>query len=80
MHYANDNDVFDTDPGHSNSKDALKVFGATLVGATIGYALDDTRFGRWFNTSPVIGAIFSLLKLAALFLALLYVYFVFKVW
>lgn len=86
MNPMGDNGIFN-DPNssygpshHSNASDFFKVFGATLIGAFIGASLDHTRFGRWFNTSRIIGTIFALIKLAVIFLIGLYVYFVIKVW
>lgn len=58
----------------------IKAAGATVAGVAVGSMLDHTRFGRWFNTSPVIGAIFSLIKLGIIGLVMFYVYCVIKVW
>ena len=52
----------------------------TMIGADVGAALDNTRFGRWFNTSRIIGLIFGIVKLGVLALVGLYIYFVIKVW
>lgn len=80
MNHLGDNDIFDNQPRHSNNYSFFKIFGATLIGAFIGSSLDNTKFGRWFNTSRIIGVIFALVKLAALFLIGLYIYFVIKIW
>jgi hypothetical protein len=80
MNPLGDNGIFDNQPHHSNAHDFFKTFGVTLAGAYIGSSLDNTRFGRWFNTSRIIGAIFTLVKIAVLSLIGLYVYFVIKVW
>lgn len=57
-----------------------KAAGAAFVGAVAGSMLDNTRFGRWFNTSRFIGFIWNLIKVGLVGLALFYVYCVIKVW
>jgi len=43
-------------------------FIATLIGAWIGWKLDQTAFGRWFNTNPVLNRIFTLLRVGLILL------------
>ena len=57
-----------------------KTFAAAFIGAMIGSMIDNTRFGYWFNTSKVVGFVFTLIKLAILALVLFYIYCVIKVW
>ncbi len=46
--------------------DAVSVAAATMVGAAIGTWMDNnTRFGRWVNTSPTADAIVAVLKRVA---------------
>lgn len=78
----NDNGIFD-DPGqpqHHHGSDFLKGFAAAFGGALLGSTLDNTRFGRWYNTSALIGFLGRLIALGGIFLVGLYIYFVIKVW
>lgn len=43
--------------------DMEKGFLAGFLGYTIGARLDNTRFGRWFNTNPAINLLYYLTKL-----------------
>lgn len=52
----NDNQV------RSNAGIFGTTFLATLVGGWIGWKLDQTAFGRWFNTNPTLNKIFYLLR------------------
>lgn len=45
-----------------------KVFAITLIGAWIGHKLDQTAFGRWFNTNPVLNTIFAMLRIGLILL------------
>lgn len=58
----------------------VKAASAAFIGAMLGSMLDNTRFGRWFNTSKFIDFIFRIIKVAILALILFYVYCVIKVW
>lgn len=53
---------------------------AFVVGATIGAWLDNTRFGIWFNNSPVVNFIYKIVKttfwLFVAYCAVLFIYFV----
>jgi hypothetical protein len=51
-------------------EDAVKVAGATLAGAYIGHKIDQTRFGVWFNTNPVINLIWNFIKLMGILFCL----------
>lgn len=57
-----------------------KAFGAAFIGALIGAHLNNTHFGRWFNTSKFIGFLFNAIKYAVIGLFVYYLYFVFIVW
>lgn len=46
-----------------------KTFVVTLIAAWIGHKLDQTAFGRWFNTNPVLNRIFHLLKVGLILMA-----------
>jgi len=80
MNPLGDNGIFDDQPHHSNLHDFARTATATMIGAAVGASLDNTRFGRWFNTSRIIGLIFDVVKLGVLALVGLYIYFVIKVW
>lgn len=46
--------------------DAVSVAAATMVGAAVGTWLDNnTKFGRWANTSPTADAIVAVFKRVA---------------
>lgn len=79
-----DNGIFDYQEPHSNGSDFLHAFEATLVGAAVGSALDNTRFGRWFNTSPSIGwigrKIVQTLIVGSVICVGIYMYCLIKVW
>ena len=86
MNPLGDNGIFD-DPSsgygpnqHSNTHAFVTSFGAALIGAAVGSSLDDTRFGRWVNTSALIGCVGGLLKTIVISLFGYYVYCVIKVW
>jgi hypothetical protein len=76
--------IDDQEPEHHNGADFARGFGASFGGAMLGSALDRTRFGRWFNTSPTVGVVYRFLARAAIlvviFLAGIYAYELFKVW
>lgn len=61
-------------------EDFVSTAAAAFTGAVIGSYLDNhTRFGRWVNNSPTADAIFALIKIVAIVVAvglfLLYGYF-----
>lgn len=61
----NDDDVFDQMAHHdSHFGDFAKTAGAAGVGYLLGRMLSQTRFGQWFEHSPVIGWILSIVLLA----------------
>jgi hypothetical protein len=69
-----DNNIFDQDlHPHSNLGDFARTAGATLAGAYIGHKLDQTRFGYWFNTNPVVTFFW---RLAGVAIGLFALYFV----
>lgn len=78
--YQDDNGLWDAPQPHSNSRDFWHSFGWAFAGAIAGSMLDNTRFGRWFNTSKVIGFCGQILKVAVLSAIGLYIYCVIKVW
>jgi uncharacterized membrane protein AbrB (regulator of aidB expression) len=74
-----DTNPFDQPQQHHGAT-FVKVFAASFIGAVIGASLDNTRFGRWFNTSKLIGLIFKLFGLYCVYLAGVFVYELIKVW
>lgn len=59
-----DKDTFDdmSKPAHS-SKEFLNPFIAAIIGGYIGHKLDNTRFGHWFNNSPIIEFVLDIFKI-----------------
>lgn len=43
--------------------DMEKGFLAGFLGYALGARLDNTRFGRWFNTNPVINLIYYIARI-----------------
>lgn len=77
-----DNGIFDDQEGthHDDGVAFVKGFAAAFSGALIGSRLDSTRFGRWYNTSPLIGLLGRLLALGGIILVGYYFYLVIKIW
>lgn len=65
---------------HHDAHSWISPMVAFIVGAAIGARLDNTRFGVWFNNSPIINAIYKIGKIAfwlfAAYCAVLFIYFV----
>jgi hypothetical protein len=78
--YQDDNGLWDIPEPHSNMHDFLKVAAITVAGAYVGSQLDNTRFGRWFNTSPLIGLLVKLLRAVIIGLIGYYIVCVIRVW
>lgn len=64
---------------HAES-DFAKGFTAVFVGSLLGASLNNTRFGRWFNTSKLVGFIFKAIFIYGIYLVLTFIYEVIKVW
>lgn len=59
----------------------LKTFTAAMIGGYIGHKIDQTRFGYWYNTNPVITWIYRtvlrILFIAAIVAVVYFFFFVF---
>lgn len=75
-----DTDPFNDMQHQHHYGDFARGFAAAFIGAVIGKMLDNTRFGRWFNTSRIVGIAFQLFLLYLIYLAGVYVYCLIKVW
>jgi hypothetical protein len=64
--------------------DFEKGFLAGFIGYWLGYKIDQTRFGIWFNNNPVIDFIWNVLvaalQLIVIGLAIYFVYLVIAGW
>jgi hypothetical protein len=79
--YQDDNGIFDTpEPHHSHARNFASTFLWTMAGVALGESMANTRFGRWFNTSRLVGWIFRLIGLFILYLIGDFIYEVIKVW
>jgi uncharacterized membrane protein AbrB (regulator of aidB expression) len=59
------NDPFEQMSHHESQFDNfIKPAGAALIGGFIGHMLSKTKFGQWFENSPVIGFIYFVILLA----------------
>jgi len=76
--YQDDNGLFDGPPDHQHT--FLDSAAWAFTGYVVGSKLDNTRFGRWFNTSKVVGFIGRMILGLCVFLAGVYVYVLIKVW
>ena len=77
MYHNNDNDI-------SDREIFIKSFMASFIGATLGSLLDNTKFGRWFNTSRVVGWILTkivqIFIVGAIMCGGIYIYELIKIW
>jgi hypothetical protein len=82
--YMGDNGVFDSSTNSSHRREFFHGFISAFTGTLIGAALDNTRFGRWFNTSPTIGWIYHKLRqvftIGVIIFVVIYIYELIKIW
>lgn len=59
------------DSSHGDNLRAFeRGFAEAFIGYAIGHYLDQTRFGRWFNTNPVVTAIVRLMQIGLILFAI----------
>jgi len=75
-----DNNPFDNMQSQHHGSEFVRIAAATFVGAWIGSRLDNTQFGRWFNTSKFIGLLFKIIGIYVLYLAGVFIYELIKIW
>lgn len=68
-------------PFTDNSQHAfIKSASAAFIGSMVGAQLNNTTFGRWFNTSKLVGFMFNVLQWLIVGLVVYYLYLVFIIW